>query len=56
MKLPELVYLLAYTQDGRGSYSDGYDRGYKDGQDHPINEQIRDMVSLDIMKNIVAAI
>ena len=42
VKLPERIYLLAYAQDGRDSYSVGYDRGYEDGQDHPINEQIRD--------------
>jgi hypothetical protein len=42
VKLPDHVYPLAYAQDGRDSYSAGYDRGYKDGQDHPINEQIRD--------------
>ena len=42
MKLPERIYLLAYAQDDRDSYSAEYDRGYKDGQNHPINEQIRD--------------
>jgi hypothetical protein len=42
LKPPERIYLLAYAEDGRDSYSAGYDRGYKDGQDHPINEQIRD--------------
>jgi hypothetical protein len=42
VKLSEHVYLLAYSEDGRDSYSAGYDRGYKDGQDRPINKQIRD--------------
>ena len=42
VKLPDHVYLLAYAQDGRDSYSVGYDRGYEDGQNHPINKQIRD--------------
>jgi hypothetical protein len=42
VNLPERIYLLAYAQDGRDSYNDGYVRGYKDGQNHPINEQIRD--------------
>ena len=47
VKLSEHVYLLAYAEDGRDSYGAGYDRGYKDGQDHPINEQIRDGESGD---------
>jgi hypothetical protein len=38
----ERIYLLAYAENGGDSYSAGYDRGYKDGQDHPINKQIRD--------------
>ncbi len=42
VKVPERIYLLAYSEDGRDSYSVGYDGGYKDGQDHPINKQIRD--------------
>jgi hypothetical protein len=43
VKLPEHVYLLAYSEeDGRDSYSAGYDKGYKDGKTSPINEQIRD--------------
>ena len=42
VKPPERVYPLAYAEDGRDSYSAGYDRGYKDGQNRPINEQIRD--------------
>jgi hypothetical protein len=47
VKLPERIYLLAYAEDGRDSYSAGYDRGYKDGQDRPINKQIRDGESGD---------
>ena len=39
---PEHVYLSAYAEDSRDSYSDGHDRGYKDGKTSPINEQIRD--------------
>lgn len=42
VNLPERTYLLAYAEDGRDSNSAGYDRGYKDGQDYSINEQIRD--------------
>ncbi|HKG31981.1 MAG TPA: hypothetical protein VKA91_11985 [Nitrososphaeraceae archaeon] len=42
VSLSERIYLLAYVEDGRDSYSAGYDRGYKDGQDYSINEQIRD--------------
>jgi hypothetical protein len=42
VKPSEHVYLLAYSEDDRDSYNVGYDRGYEDGQNHPINEQIRD--------------
>jgi hypothetical protein len=42
VKLSEHVYLSTYAEDGRESYSDGYDRGYKDGKTTSINEHIRD--------------
>jgi hypothetical protein len=39
----EYIYQLTYVQHSSSdSYSAGYDRGYEDGQNHPINEQIRD--------------
>lgn len=38
----EYIYQLTYAQDNSDSYSAGYGRGYEDGQNRPINEQIRD--------------